>query len=248
MGSADFADVFSGVDISHPVPRLREYIHVIRLAWDYYTTGEATKFEGKYYKFSDPVFNPFGVRELVRPRIPIYLAALRPAMLRLAGEVADGVIGYLLTPQYMREVTLPALEVGARRAGRDVNEIDIASETICSVHPDRDEAFRRAKIHVGTYVAYPVSIPVVEMMGFAKERLEILDALMRKGPDCLPDVVSDDVVEAFSITGTPDEARRKLAEYHEYLPHVVAHTPYLPGLTSEESADCFYQIVDAFAR
>jgi probable F420-dependent oxidoreductase len=248
IGSADWAEVFHGVDTTHPASRLREYIHVLKLAWEYLATAKPLTYEGKYYKFLNPQFNPFGTRDLVRPHIPIYLAALRPAMLRLAGEAADGVIGYLMNPRYVKEVTLPAVAEGARRAGRDPSSIDIASETICSVHPDRAEAFRRARIHVGTYVAYPPGLPVIEHLGFEKQRLAVLDAYMREGVDGFQAAVGDDLIEAFSITGTPDECRKQLREYHEVMPHVVMHTPYVPGLTSEESRDSYYHIVKAFAK
>jgi probable F420-dependent oxidoreductase len=248
MGSSDFADGFAGTDISHPATRLREYIKIVRMSWEYLETGDSMEFVGKYYRFRTPEFNPFNRRELVRPRIPIYVAALRPAMLRMAGEVADGVLGYLMTPKYTAEVVLPNLVQGAKRAGRDPQDIDIASETITSIHPDREEAYRRARIHVGTYICYPVSIPMVNFMGYEQQRLEVLDAFVQEGPACLERVVGDELVDAFSITGTPEEARQKMAEYHEILPHVVMHTPYVPGLTAEESADTFYHNVQAFAH
>lgn len=249
MGAAGFADIFTGGPTDHPAPRLREYITAMRCAWKHLHDGEPRSFVGEYYRFDNPPFNPFGGRrDVARPAIPVYLAALRPTMLKLAGEVADGVIGYMMTPRFVTEQVRPNLEAGARRVGRDPSAIDIASETICSISDDRAEAYRRARIQVGIYMSYPVSAPLVDVMGLQAERMAVLEALMSRGPRCLVDVVDDKLVDAFSITGTPDEARTKFAEYEGTLPHVILHTPYVAPLEQDASADAFANIVNTFAR
>lgn len=247
-GAGGFADVFSGNPIDHPATRLREYIHAIRLCWEHLDTGKPLDFQGRYYGFANPPFNPFGLRPVLRRDIPIYIAALRPTMLKLAGELSDGVIGYMMSPRYLDEVVWPNLKAGAQKAGRDVSTLDIASETICSISTDRAEAYRRARIQVGIYASYPVSEPLVDQLGLQKQRLEVLNALMTEGPGCLERVVSDELVDALSITGTPDECRRKLADFTDRLPHVILHTPYVPPLAQEESADAFSNIVETFGR
>lgn len=248
IGAAGFAEVFHGAETNHPADRLREFIEVMRQAWGYLGTGRQVRFEGTYYRFGDPEFNPWGRRPLVREQIPVYLAALRPTMLRLAGEIADGLVGYMMNPTYLEQVVWPNVEAGARRAGRELSAVDIASETICSVSTDRAEAFRRARIQVGTYVAYPVSEPMVAQMGLEKERMTVLRSLMSEGPSCLERVTDDKLVEAFSITGTPDECRRRIKDYQDKLPHIILHTPYVPPLAREESADAFHNIVQTFGR
>lgn len=248
IGAAGFADVFSGNPVDHPATRLREYVHAVRLCWEHLDTGKPVDYQGTYYGFSNPPFNPFGLRPMLRRDIPIYLAALRPTMLKLAGEIADGVIGYMMSPRYLDEVVWPNLKAGAQRAGRDPSTLDVASETICSVSTDRAEAYRRARIQVGIYAAHPVSAPLVDQLGLRDERLAVLDALMKEGPGCLQRVVSDELVDALSIAGTPDECRRKLAEFTDRLPQVILHTPYVPPLAREESADAFANIVETFGR
>lgn len=78
----------------------------MRLGWRYLDTGKSAAFEGEYYSFGDPPFDPWGRRALVRLEISIYLAALRPTMLKLPGEIADGVIGYMMSPKYLGGVVL----------------------------------------------------------------------------------------------------------------------------------------------
>ena len=118
MGAAGFADILSGGEYNHPAPRIREYIQAMRSAWKHLDTGEPADFTGKYYTFTAPPFNPFGRRPIVRQEIPIYVAALRPTMLKLAGEVADGVIGYMMTPKFVTDMVHPEHHRGrqARRA------------------------------------------------------------------------------------------------------------------------------------
>ena len=248
MGAFGWSELLNGVDVSHPASRMREYIELLHRVWDWTAGIEVGSYEGRFYRFSEPQFNPFGQRPLARPHIPIYLGALRPTMARLGGQIADGVLGYFMPPQYIRDVILPNVAVGARKVGRDPQDVDVASETVCSVSEDRAEAYRRARLQVGIYIAAELSAPMADHMGKTKERLMCVEALMTRGPMGLIDVVDDDLVDTFSITGTPDECRRKLKEFDDCLPHVILHPPYMPVLSTEESADAFNNIVQAFGR
>ena len=61
---------------------MREYIDVVRMAWQQLATQDPSlSYQGKYYSFTAPPFNPWGGRELVRDRIPIYLGAMGPQMM-----------------------------------------------------------------------------------------------------------------------------------------------------------------------
>lgn len=250
-GAAAFTDLMNGSDSSRPAARTREYVNLLRRIWDW-TAGEGIDdgetIGGEFYKFTAPAINPFGRRPLARRRIPIYTAALRQTMARLGGEISDGVIGFMLPTRYLREVYLPNVEEGARKAGRTLADVDVASETVCSVSSDRAEAYRRARLQVGIYISHPVCAPLAEYMGLAADREACVEAMAARGPMALAETVSDDLVEAFSITGTPDECRSKLEQYRECLPHVLLHPPYMPVLTAEESADAYNNIISTFGR
>ena len=251
IGSAGFMDLMNGADSTHPIPRTREYVGLLRTIWDW-TDGrvgaDGESFGGQFYRFTAPQMNPFGRRPLARKRIPIYTSALRPTMARLGGEISDGVIGFMLPHRYLREVYVPSVAEGARKAGRNPQDVDIASETICSVSTDRAEAYRRARYQIGIYISHPVSAPVAEYMGVSKERERCLEAMMTRGPQALTEVVDDKLVETFSIAGTPDECRRKLKVYEDCLPHVLLHPPYMPVLSEQESSDAYANIISTFGR
>ena len=94
---------------------------------------------------------------------------------------------------------------------------------------------------------HPVSDAVVALHGLEAERDAVRQGLMTRGLDALAET-SDRLVETFSITGTPDEARDKLEAWTAAIPHVVLHTPYVPPLSAEESEDAYRAIVETFGR
>lgn len=245
-GVPEFLSAFHSTDFKTPVRRISEYIDALRSSWAYLAGEEVDNFSGVHYQFTAPPINPWGLREMARPQIPILLAAMRPQLLRLCGAKADGWIGYLWTPKFFEQVVMPNIAEGARSAGRDHDSLDLACDVICCVHPDRDVALARAKKHVGFYMAHPVSDVVAEIEGVQDLVNELRASMMQKGMAAFEDT-PEELVELFSITGTPEECRQKLDKYKQ-LPHCALHPPYVPPFTAEESEDCYLQIIDAFKR
>jgi probable F420-dependent oxidoreductase len=109
-----------------PVGKLREQIQAIRAFWKTWQNGEPLDFRGEYYKLTlmSPFFNPGPVDH---PEIPIYIAGVNTGLAGLAGEVADGFhVHPYHSPRYLREVLLPAIEQGARKAGRTRQEVSVS--------------------------------------------------------------------------------------------------------------------------
>ena len=247
-GAQGYADCLHGTDVSRPVPKMREYMQCLQASWDYVGSGDPQQVDGEFYKFQSPPFNPWGGRQLARSRIPIYLGALKPGMCKLAGANADGVIGYLMSPGYVRQQWLPHVVEGAVGAGRNPDEVDKVLEVLTSVDEDRETALRLARINVGLYVAHPVSHEIVKFEGLTEERDAVLQALMTQGPKALAHTTSDALVKTFSVTGTPDEARCQLADFQEVAQHVVIHIPYMPPISGEESESAFVNAVRFLGR
>jgi alkanesulfonate monooxygenase SsuD/methylene tetrahydromethanopterin reductase-like flavin-dependent oxidoreductase (luciferase family) len=245
-GVPEFLAAFHSTDYARPVGRLREYVECLRRSWAYLGGENVEPYQGTTYAFTPPPFNPWGLRELARPQIPILMAAMRPQLLSLCGQLGDGWIGYLATPEFMQQRVLPGIERGCRKAGRDITTMDIAADVICTPHPDREVAMHRAKLHVGFYVSHPVSDVVAELHGVQDDIAYVRQQLMSRGLDGLADT-PESLVELFAIAGTPEECRQQLDQY-TVLPHVVLHTPYVPPFTAEESEDCYQQIIDTFGK
>jgi len=245
-GVPEFLKAFHSTGYERPVRRMREYVECVRRSWVYLSGEEVQPYEGEIYSFQPPPMNPWGRREMGRTDIPILVAAMRPQLLALAGEIGDGWIGYLATPRFIAESVMPGIEVGCRKVGKDIDTMDIAADVICTPHPDRDVAMRRARLHVGFYVAHPVSDVVAELHGVQDDVAALRGLMLEKGLAAFEET-PDSLVELFAIAGTPEECRQQLDEYRD-VPHVVLHTPYIPPFTAEESEDCFQQIIDTFAR
>src|SRR5256886_6247416 len=106
-----------GLRLVEPLGVMREYVAVLRGA-----LAEGTDFQGGHYRVRWSLALPKRP-----PAPPIYLAALSVKMLELAGEIADGAVLWLCPPAYVRDVALPALERGRRRAGKPLAGFEIVA-------------------------------------------------------------------------------------------------------------------------
>jgi probable F420-dependent oxidoreductase len=107
-----------GIPWSPPAPRLRDYVRALRAIWRCWETGETLDYRGEHYKLTlmTPDFSP---EPTGLPMVPVTIAAVGDAMLRVAGEVCDGVrLHPLCSRRYLEEVALPHIAEGMRRSGR----------------------------------------------------------------------------------------------------------------------------------
>ena len=247
MGIPGLMNTLHGAAVDHPLSRMAEYARALRQCWDYLSGGGAREFAGEHYRFAPLPGNPLGTRAMAR-RIPLYLAGMNPAMIRVAGQYGDGLVGGGFSPEFVTTTVRPNLARGAERAGRNPADIDVVTQVVCCVSTDRDEALRRARIHVGQLVLNPVSDGVVAAHGLEPQRDEVRAALMAGGPAALADVTADELVETFSIAGSPQEANEQLTRWQGVVDHVMLHPPYVPPLSAEETLDAYFQILAAFHR
>ena len=196
-----------------PGPRLREYIGAVRAIWECWATGGKLNFEGDFYRFNlmTPYFTPPAISN---PNIPIYISALNPYNLRLAGEICDGLRMHgFNTPKYTKDVILPNVEAGVKKAGRTLNDLDITGAGFYITGPN-EEAIERQKRAVKSRIAFYGSTPaykaVLEAHGWNDLHTE-LHGLSRQGKwDAMTDLISDDVLEGFTVMGTYDEIAHKI--------------------------------------
>jgi alkanesulfonate monooxygenase SsuD/methylene tetrahydromethanopterin reductase-like flavin-dependent oxidoreductase (luciferase family) len=120
-----------GQTIDRPVAEMREYASIVRAI----LRGEDPP-RGEKWQTG---FHLMGLEP--RPALPIYVAALSPAMLRLAGEVADGVILWLCNPSYIRDVVIPEVSTGRQRAGLTLEGFDVVAAVPGALTSDRDGAY-----------------------------------------------------------------------------------------------------------
>ena len=201
------------VEVSPPVPRMREYVESMRAIWDCWQNGTRLNYEGDIYNFSlmIPYYNPGPIDH---PRPPVYLAAINKYMCRLTGEIADGHIpGDPVTYKWFCEMMLPNLEIGAKRAGRTLKDIDLGGHGFigcAKTEAGLEEVRRRLRLRVALYASTPEYKPMLEMHGWGDKFQGFLDMARDGKWDEMGVLVSDDMLEEYCVVGTPEEVPKKL--------------------------------------
>jgi len=193
---------------SHPAPRMREYILAMRAIWACWHEGVALNFRGEYYRHTlmSPFFNP-GPNPYGAPQV--YLAAVGELMTEVAGEVADGLLVHpFSTERYIREVTLPALERGLAKSGREIENFPISfSGLIATGDTDEElaDAIRRVRGQIAFYGSTPAYRGVLELDGWGDLQSE-LNTLSKTGEwEKMGELIDDDVLNAFSVVAKPND-------------------------------------------
>jgi alkanesulfonate monooxygenase SsuD/methylene tetrahydromethanopterin reductase-like flavin-dependent oxidoreductase (luciferase family) len=194
----------AGIRLDHPRATLREAMLVVRAL----LAGDFVRFEGTVFRLGAP-------RMEVRPArpIPLLLAAMGPQMLRLGGELADGVsLSAGSSTAYFRWATAE-VRAGAVMAGRQPEAIAMSGFVHVSAGPDRRRAVEQAKVKLAYNLRIPVQKWNLEVSGTAIDREGILAALERRDWARAAALVSDDVVARHAIAGDYDECLARIAEY-----------------------------------
>ena len=152
-------DAMLGVPINEPMAVMREYVAVLRGA-----LGAGSDFQGKHFRVRWSLAVPTRP-----PAPPVYLAALGPRMCELAGEIADGAILWLTSPDYVRDVARPAIERGRKRAGKTLDGFEIMAAVPVAVTDDRAAALAAFRTELVRYVALPFYRAMMEASGLGDE-------------------------------------------------------------------------------
>jgi 5,10-methylenetetrahydromethanopterin reductase len=197
-GAAEFMK-WVGIERNRPLTATREAIRQIRAVLD----GEqAPGWQPEAYLRFDPLPGR-------RRRIPIYLAAMSPNMLRLTGELADGALPLLFPPEHYATVA-PYIREGAERAGRRMDEIDLAACVWCSISDDRQAAEDVLKDKIA-YYGHALSPLIWDRLGLTQEDFRPLErALMtERDPAAARALVTDQMLR-IGIVGAPADLLERL--------------------------------------
>jgi F420-dependent oxidoreductase-like protein len=210
-----------GSEIGKPVREMREYVAVLRAIF----AGEEPPQDNQRFRTQFRLVGP-------QPRadLPIYLGALSPGMLRLAGEVADGVILWLCNPNYVRDVVVPEVRAGRERAGKDLDGFDVVAAVPSAVTDDPDAARARLRGELVTYFSLPFYRKMLERSGFGED-IERFDAKMAGGDaQGATAEISERFLEVLAAIGTQDEARASIQRYLE----AGATSPCVGGISGTD--------------
>ncbi|HVN29571.1 MAG TPA: TIGR03617 family F420-dependent LLM class oxidoreductase [Candidatus Binataceae bacterium] len=191
-----------------PISRLREYVDALRAIWTAWEKGERLRFEGRHYTFTlmTPNFVP---PSLGLPKVPITLAAVGPKALRLAGQVADGVVLHpFSTRRYHEDVIMPHLREGLAESGRELDHFEISGGGFIATGPDEAAVarmFEWVRARVGFYGSTPAYWPVLEVHGLGDLGRKLNDLSKQGKWTEMTSSISDDVVRLFAAVGTHRE-------------------------------------------
>ncbi len=190
-----------------PVEQMRDFVEALRAIWDSWRTGGRLHHEGPYYRHT--LMAPFWVPEPHDHTIPVWLAAVGPAMLALAGEVCDGVLLHpFATRAYDEAVVLPALQKGLATSGRTLDGFGV-SRPLFMVMGDDDaeleERRREACRQIAFYASTRAYQPVLDSVGYGALQPELAALAARGAWDAMADLVDGEVLNHFAVVGRPED-------------------------------------------
>jgi probable F420-dependent oxidoreductase len=220
-----------------PAARLREYILALRAIWECFQTEGPLQFEGEFYRHTlmSPFFNPGPIEH---PEIPVYIAGVNTRLARLAGEICDGFhVHPFHSPEYVQQTVKPAIAEGAERAGRDPEEVALATSAFVIAAENEEETTEQresVRSQLSFYASTPTYRTVLEAHGWEDvgERLGTM-AREKKWRE-MPALITDEMLAAFAVEAAPDEIGPAIKErYDGLIDRVALYVPFMPGERDE---------------
>lgn len=200
-----------GIDRKKPLTAMKETVLILRRLLNM----ERVSFEGEFISVHDIELDVVHGRREPR-HVPIFIGATGDNMMELTGEIADGaVMNYCVPPEYNHKA-LELLASGAKKSGKTLDAIDRPQLIVCSVDHDHDKAIDTTRGLLTQYLAQQphiakasgVSMDVVEkiqsILGWPATNEQIQKA---------KHLVPEDLIHRITASGTPEEAKKKVAEY-----------------------------------
>ncbi len=203
-----------GIKREKPLLAMRETVETVR---DLLARKRVT-YHGEFVHLDDVELDVVHGRKEPR-NVPIYIGATGPQMMALTGEIGDGVVlNYLVSPRYNLGA-IEQLEIGAKKAGRSIDDIDRPQLVVCSVDNDRKRALDGARKLVTQYLGQQPHI--MKASGVSQELLDEIGQVLtwpatEEQIEEAMRLVPDDVVQMITASGTPDEVRAKVREYVQF--------------------------------
>jgi len=194
----------SGRAVEKPVRATREFTEALRKLW----TGEAVHVDGEFVKLA-------GARLGFKPSapIPVFIAAIGPDMLRLAGRIGDGVVlsAGLSTESVRRSIAVCA--DGAAKEGRDLGGFRRAGYLFFAASHDAKEAIDAVRQKLAFVMRNKFLGANIKASGIAVDQEAVIAAIARRDIAGAAALVTDEAVEAFGIAGTPQHCSQRLHDF-----------------------------------
>ncbi len=238
-------ETWHGVEYGRPAPHLREAIEATRTIMAQAGEGSPIRFSGEYYDID--------IRGWARPHraaresVPIYTAAIREGMCRMAGDCADGLLGHpIASVRWIDEVVVPSFERGLARSRRERGSFDYLPTVCCAIDDDEARARDAARRTIAFYATVRTYAPLWEMHGFGDRAAAVGDSFRAGDFAAMPGHVSDEMVDAYCAAGPEDRVRALVAERGERGDGVFL-TPPTYFIPHEQIIEYQHRLMAAFA-
>src|SRR3954470_11512775 len=218
-----------GVRFGHQLARTREYIEIVRKA----LARERLEYDGEHFTLPLPDGPGKALKLTIAPvqeRIPIYLAAIGPKNTALAGEIADGWIPTLVSPEHLPDLRR-SLEEGAAKAGRSLDAFDIAPTVNVYVSDDIEKGRDVMRPFIALYVGGMGSRDknfynnLVQRYGFEDAAKKVQDLYLDGRRDEAMAALPDELIDLVSLNGPKDVVRDRLAVFRDAGVGTLGITP-----------------------
>ena len=211
------AEGWHGSRFDRPLTRTREYVDVVRMA----LRRERVAYDGKTLTLPLPDGPGKSLKLTIGPhqeRIPVYLAAIGPKNTTLAGEIADGWIPVLFSPEHVA-TTAALLEEGAAKGGRSVDDVAVTPLVYAAVTDDLDAARDAVRPMLALYVGGMGSRErnfynrLVRGYGFEEAAQVVQDLYLDGRKEEAMAALPDELIDTVCLTATPETVGERLAAY-----------------------------------
>jgi 5,10-methylenetetrahydromethanopterin reductase len=193
-----------GIKVTRPLRTMREYVGLLRA----FLSGETVNFHGDIFHVNGA---QLGFKAL--SPIRIYMTAVRPKMLRLAGEIGDGVLlSAGCAPKYISQC-VAEIRKGAESAGKSLSQSDVAGFITTSVSDNAKEALEASKVFLAYVFRTKHHAENIRMGGGKVDQEGLAAAIARRDWEGAKKFISDEVVLAHSVSGTPSACRERLEDF-----------------------------------
>jgi len=239
-----------GVRFAKPLARTREYVDIVTMA----LSRQRVRYEGDTYRLPLPDGPGKALRLTVHPvreHIPIYLAAVGPRNLELAGEIADGWLAIFFAPSLADE-HLEHLRAGRAKAGKTLDGFDVVASVPMVVGDDPVECAKPVRPYAALYVGGMGSREqnfyndLAVRMGYADEAAEVQDRYLSRDYDGAAAAIPAEFVDATSLLGPPGRIAERMVEFADAGVTTLSITPF--GTTMDERLAALRTAVEALDK
>ena len=219
ISSENIVRDWGGQPYDKPLTRMREYLQVVRGA----LAGEKVNFEGKTLNASK-----LRLANKLEGKVPIYLGALNPGMLRLAGALADGVVLNMVPESALPQV-LGEVRKGAEEAGRDPGELEVIARLHVFVSDNLEQGRGLVKMSFGPYAATAGYNKFFRWAGMEDEAEGVLTAFQKGDRQGVAAAMTDRLCDAIGVVGPEEHVKARIRAYAEGGVDVCVVNPVSPS-------------------